>query len=277
MLTAELAPASPLAPPLAAAGAQGLAATPASPLAASVLAAGALVFADAPAACLAAPLPATATGGLAADDPAARAILCRAQGMFQKWPEGFAGFRARFCCETSNGMVQGRLAVGPPDRVEVDCAHARLRLWLSGTLRAIASQRTPRFFDQGDGRFPISFADHAPDEAGRAIDVHGRLGRLRYWIDGRGRISRVERIARGLRAVTTFDELVRATPGRVLPATTTTSMWDVATGGLLHSASAHDAHRRVEHVWLPASRRISGRLGAGEPAIAVTFEDHHIL
>jgi hypothetical protein len=194
--------------------------------------------------------------------------------MFQKWPEGFAGFRARLCCETPRGAIEGRVAVLLPDRVEAECADAEVRLWLADTLRAIARQRTPRFFHDGDGRFPISFAPGAADDAGRAVDVHCRRGQLRYWINGRGRIVRVERVAQGLRAVTTFEELVRATPGRVLPARSSTITSDAATGALLHAEAIVDAHRRVDHVWLPASRRIGA---AGAPGRQLTLDDHQLL
>lgn len=211
----------------------------------------------------------------ATDDPTARGLLRRAQGAFQKWPEGFAGFRASVRCETRNGVASGTLSVATPDHVEVRCDDPGLCAWLADMLRAIARQRTPRFFDEGDGRFPISFADGAPDSRGRAIDVHARLGALRYWVDAKGRVTQVERRAQGLRVLTTFDELVRATPGRVLPARTMTSTWSLSSGELLRSEAVHDVHRRLDHVWLPASRRIGGPCGA--PPIELILDDHELL
>ena len=129
-------------------------------------------------------------------------------------------------------------------------------------LWGITVDRTPRFFDEGDGRFPISFGDGQDDALGRPVNVHARLGQCRYWIDGSARIRQVERIARGLRVVTTFEAFTRATPGRILPAQTTTCTWDLASGALLSSESVHDSHRRIEHVWLPSDtpdQRKSGR------------------
>ena len=148
-------------------------------------------------------------------DPTARCLLRKAQGAFQKWPEGFAGFRASVTCETPRGMVAGHVLVGPPDRVEVVCEEPDLRTRLHDMFWAITVDRTPRFFDEGDGRFPISFGDGRDDALGQPVNVHTRLGHLRYWIDGSARIRQVERVARGVRVVTTFEAFTRATPGRV--------------------------------------------------------------
>ena len=210
-----------------------------------------------------------------ADDPRARCLLRQAQGAFQKWPEGFAGFRAAVACETSHGVKTGNVTFAPPGRVDIDCDDAGIRARLHDMLSAIVLDRTPRFFDEGDGRFPISFVDVQGDSMSRPVDVHARLGQLRYWIDTCGRIRQIERIARGLRVLTTFEAFTRTTPGRVLPTQTTTSTWDVANGTLLHSESVHDSHRRIEHVWLPSARRISGQAG-GAPVV-LSLLDHTLL
>lgn len=219
--------------------------------------------------------PAGTALGHALGDPAARCLLRRAQGAFQKWPEGFAGFRASVACETPRGIVNGQVTVAPPDRVDVTCDDLDLRTCLRDMLWSITVDRTPRFFDEGDGRFPISFGDGHDDALGRPVNVLARLGECRYWIDGSARIRQVERIARGLRVVTTFEAFTRATPGRILPAQTTTRTWDAASGALLSSESVHDGHRRIEHVWLPSTRRISGNPG-GAPLV-ISLDEHKLL
>src|SRR5262250_3847896 len=85
----------------------------------------------------------------AADDPAARALLRKAQGAFQKWPEGFAGFRASITCETLRGVVAGQVTVQRPGRIDVSCDDTDLRTRLREMLGGIAVDRTPRFFDEG--------------------------------------------------------------------------------------------------------------------------------
>jgi uncharacterized protein DUF3386 len=211
------------------------------------------------------------------DNVTARALLRRAQGSFQKWPEGFAGFEASARCESPAGVVRAGIRVAPNAAVEVDCADASLRMKLEELLHGLVDQRMPRFFDEGDGRYPIGFADAPADERGRAIDVHTPLGGVRYWIDGAVRVRQVEHVARGHRVLTTFDQLVRATPGRVLPARTTSSVRDASTGALLHSEVAHEEHRRLEHVWLPAVRRVTAGSGGPQSWLEVTLSDHALL
>ena len=220
--------------------------------------------------------PAGAGHAHAASDPTARCLLRRAQGAFQKWPEGFAGFRASVACETPHGLVAGQVTVAPPARVDVTCDDPDLRVCLRDMLWAITVERTPRFFDEGDGQFPISFGDDGRDDVlGRPVNVHARLGQVRYWIDGSARIRQVERIARGRRVLTTFAAFARTTPGRILAAETTTCTWDVASGALLSSELIHDSHRRIEHVWLPYVRRISGH-PSGTPAV-ISLDEHELL
>lgn len=209
------------------------------------------------------------------DDRLARCLLRQAQGSFQKWPEGFGGFRASVACQTGDGPVGGRVAVTAQGHVAVDCGNPIVRTLLHDMLATVALDRTPRFFDEGDGRFPISFADAGDASPCRVVHVHARLGALRYHIDAKRRVLAIERITHGLRAVTAFEGFMRTTPGRVLPTQTVSSTWDVATGALLRSESVHDSHRRVEHVWLPSARRIA-RSGDAPP-IVLSLLDHELL
>ncbi len=61
------------------------------------------------------------------DDALARRLLQRAQGAFQKWPEGFAGFCAQLQCRTSGRNASGRVQVSPGRRVEVHLPDVELR------------------------------------------------------------------------------------------------------------------------------------------------------
>ena len=210
-----------------------------------------------------------------ADDRHARCLLRQAQGTFQKWPEGFGGFRASIACQTVDGSVGGRVTVGPRAHVAVDCDDAVVRARLYDMLAGIALDRTPRFFDEGDGQFPISFVDTGNSSPCRIVHVHARPGALRYQIDPKGRVLGIERIAHGLRVVTAFGAFMRTTPGRVLPTEAATSIWEVATGTLVRSESVHDSHRRVEHVWLPSARRIAARSDA--LPIVLSLLDHELL
>lgn len=51
----------------------------------------------------------------------------------------------------------GTVSVFTGGRVELDLGDAALAAWARDALAAISSSRTPQFFKDGEGRFPISF------------------------------------------------------------------------------------------------------------------------
>ncbi|MBI2218719.1 MAG: DUF3386 family protein [Candidatus Rokubacteria bacterium] len=184
-------------------------------------------------------------------------LLQRAQGAFQKWPEGFAGFRARARCRALDREAVGTIRVTPGPRVEARLGDPDLARLVEAALREIAEARTPRFFKDGDGRFPIMLAADAGDGVDRAVVVQRPEGRVVYWIDAAGRMQREEREAGGMLTVTTFEEFARATPGRRLPTRFARVVSEQTTGRLLVRETVADSHVRLDHVWLPAYRSIS--------------------
>ena len=126
----------------------------------------------------------------APDDGAARILLQRAQGAFQKWPEFFGGFRARLAVNAAGSERSGWVEVGPDGAVEVALADADLSAWARTTLEALAAERRPAFFKDHDGRFPIAFDEDGPaDTLGHLVVVRrGEFGDIRYRIDDRARV-----------------------------------------------------------------------------------------
>jgi hypothetical protein len=113
---------------------------------------------------------------------------------------------------------------------------------------------------------------------GQCVRVHCCTGeQLAYWIDAAGRIRGCEREAAGQRLVTTFEEYTRATPGRVLPTRVTCIWFDLASGAQLRSETVVDTHRRVDHVWLPATRHVTMVTPNGSQTIQWEFAGHTLL
>jgi hypothetical protein len=192
------------------------------------------------------------------DDALARRLLQRAQGAFQKWPEGFAGFRAQIQCRTSGQKASGWVQVSPRQPVEVHLPDVELCRLAQTLLARLVDERTPRFFKDGDGRYPITLDAEPGHPFGKRIQVHRRDGEgLAYWIDTAGRIRYVEREGEGKRMVTAFEEYTRATPGRVLPTCVTTAWFDIESGVCIRSETVVNTHCRVEYVWLPATQQVT--------------------
>ena len=192
------------------------------------------------------------------DDALARRLLQRAQGAFQKWPEGFAGFRARIQCWASGQNASGWVQISPGQGVEVHLPDAALHCLVQTMLVRLVDERTPRFFKDGDGRYPITLDAEHRHPFGKRIQVHRRDGeRLAYWIDTAGRMRYVEREVEGKRMVTAFEEYTRAMPGRVLPTRVTTAWFDIESGVCIRAETIVATHCRVNYVWLPATQQVT--------------------
>jgi len=105
------------------------------------------------------------------DDALARRLLQRAQGAFQKWPEGFTGCRAQLQCQTSGQKAFSGVQILPGQRVEVYLPDAGLRRLAQTILACLVDGRTPHFFKNGDGRYPITFAAEPGHPQGRRTSV----------------------------------------------------------------------------------------------------------
>lgn len=212
------------------------------------------------------------------DDALARRLLQRAQGAFQKWPEGFAGFRAQIQCWTSGQNASGWLQVSPGQRIEVQLPNAELRSLAQIMLARLVDERMPRFFKDGDGRYPITLDAEHGHPFGKRIQVHRRDGeRLAYWIDTTGRIRYREREVEGQRMVTAFEEYSRATPGRVLPTRVTTAWFDIESGACIRSETIVDTHCRVNYVWLPATQQVTITGINAIQTVLLTLDAHTLL
>lgn len=204
------------------------------------------------------------------------ALLQRAQGSLQKWPEGFPGFRARLrfrtqCCEGG-----GSVECAPGGHAVVEVSEPAVRAAALDWLAEVARERTPHFFKDGDGRYPVSLEEAAGPPLVCRVRVHQPDGdQVAYGLDAKGRIRRIERDAGPLRIVTTVEEYVRATPGRVLPARAVCVQWDSRRDGPPRTEVMEDGHVRIDHVWLPSSRRIVREDAAS--AISLTIDDHRPL
>jgi len=212
------------------------------------------------------------------DDGLARRLLQRAQGAFQKWPEGFVGFCAQLQCRTSGRNASGWLRVSSRQRVEVYLPDPELCCLAQTLLMRLVDERTPRFFKDGDGRYPITLDAEHEHPFGKRIQVHCRDGeRLAYWIDTAGRIHYVEREVEGKRIVTAFEKYTRATPGRVLPTRVTTVWFDIESEGCIRSETIIYTHRRVGYVWLPATQQVTITERNATQTILLAFDAHTLL
>lgn len=212
------------------------------------------------------------------DDVLARELLQRAQGAFQKWPEGFVGFSATIRCREGDYEIAGDVHVFIGGDVEVNLSHPELRTWAESALRAISNACTPRFFKDGDGRFPITFEPEDGESVGRRVRVHLGGGSWRaYRIDPKGRLRQQEDAGATRRATATYDGFVRTCPGRVVPTRIHVFDWDAINQTPVERADIEDGYRCLNHVWLPTRRRATLANGVSRHVVALELERHVLL
>ncbi len=209
--------------------------------------------------------------------PARRLLQC-AQGTFQKWPEGFVGFTARVRCRDGQCEVSGDVRVLAGGGAEVSLASPVMRPWAEAALRAISHACTPSFFKDGDGRFPIAFEPEDGHALGRRVRVDLGAGAWRaYRIDAKGRIREQESAEPARRVTATYDELVRTSPGRVVPARTRILARCAATRTPLEAAEIEDTYHRIDYVLLPTRRQATVVRNGASEVFSMELDQHRFI
>jgi hypothetical protein len=215
-----------------------------------------------------------ATSSGIARDLSAWARLQRALGLFQKWPETFEGFRATVRCQADGACVTGEVVVRPAGAVSVDLPGDDLRQCVEGVLREVSDTRTPRFFKDDEGRFPIAcLGDDGAGGIALRVDLGQGTART-YALDEKGRVRRVEHRSAQHRSVRTYDAFVRTAPGRLLPGRIAQLGWHVERAGDVDAVTLEEVPCRVDHVWLPRHHRVGRRRGGADSVVEIALEHH---
>jgi hypothetical protein len=74
-----------------------------------------------------------------------------------------------------------------------------------------------------------------------------------------------------------YQEVVRTSPGRIVPTRMRVQDWDLATQRPLQAAEIEDVHCRVDHVVLPARRRTTLIGGGGSRVLTLELRGHVLL
>jgi hypothetical protein len=163
--------------------------------------------------------------------------------------------------------------VVPGGQVEAELADTSLRAFVEGALRSLSLARTPRFFKDTDGRFPLTVEEPA-DPGQRRVRVHRDDGEaVVYVLDQAGKLRREERTAGGAEIVTTYEAFMRSSPGRVLPVRFTTTYRDVARDAVERVVTVVDTYVRLEYAWVPATRQATVTEDGPGRALSLQLED----
>lgn len=189
-------------------------------------------------------------------DPKAREILKRASEKTYRWPLDFKGFSADLIIEEAGKVCKGRVEIKSARDVSVTLDDASLQEWASGTIGMIAVHRSPRSFEEGDGRYALTLGpeDHHP--FGRKVHIHGDGLNSSYRVKD-DRIFQVNR--RGERMCFTINvEDALSTPDhRHLTTRYTVYYFSPKDGQLSNVESYTDTPAVIDGAYLPGTRLLN--------------------
>jgi hypothetical protein len=217
------------------------------------------------------------------DDPVARQLLQEAHAQLYKWPATFAGYCAVLTVQEEERLWQGEATVQPQQAVIVQVdGDDSLRAWVQESLTTQAMHFTDIPFEEGDGRYVLTFD---PQETGTRlhprgvrITLHG--GRLASWYRIKEqRYSQIGRTAPdGTQRINTIERYEGASNGR-LCATHYVVAYFPAHGANLVGLASY-VNEFVEHesaLLLPSRRTIWHVEGGRARARVIELSAHRVL
>lgn len=195
-------------------------------------------------------------------DPAAYAMLERASKARQTMPDDVVSVSGTVTFISEGRTVSGTFEYSAERRAEikVDGLDAKGSDELRSQVSSIFGHRTSGDFANGNGRYPITFADEATTGTRRIAlnDESKSFFRVR-----KDEIVEVDREMHGSRFLITMLETKRTSEGKSLPKVFVVSYFDPQTKALLRSQYFKDDFTRVNGVWIPKRREVT-TTGAGE-------------
>ncbi|MCP9453520.1 MAG: DUF3386 domain-containing protein [Nitrospira sp.] len=217
------------------------------------------------------------------DDPDARALVQDAHEHMYKWPVDFPGYEAALTVNEEGKVWKGSVRLVPrretivelPGAGDVLTEWVRERLWTQGMHLAWIP------FDQGDGKYVLSFAPEdepgRPHPRGRKVLLTG--GRLESWYRIKDhRYMQIGRLAPMTeRRINTIEQYGSAPDGRLYASHYVMTYFTLDGHAVIGMESYVNDYAEIQGVWLPLRRSISiGHQGAVVTRV-IDLLDHRLL
>lgn len=216
------------------------------------------------------------------DDPAARALLKEAHQQLYKWPAGFRGYKAALTVNNGGRINKGSISVGPKWETAVTLdSDETLREWVRERLWTQAMHLENKPFEEGDGRYAITFGEPVESASTHPRGAHLILqgGRMASWYRIKDRrhtqISRT--IPGGERRINTIERYEAAPDGRFYASHYVMTYFHLDGKTLADIESYVNEFIDFQGVLLPLRRTVS-RVEAGTVETRlIELSDHRLL
>jgi hypothetical protein len=152
-------------------------------------------------------------------DPAAWNMLKSARETSQTIPTNFAGVTFDVVLNDNGKITKGSVnyEAGKSVEIKVEGLDDEAKGWLNDQTMSIIAHRRGGDFSKGDGRYPITFADHF---------------------------------------IINVLETIKTPEGKNLPRHFTVTYFDAKSGAVKRTETFTDEYKLIDGVWFPASRRM---------------------
>jgi hypothetical protein len=206
---------------------------------------------------------------------AADTALRRAHAQIHHHPPHFPGFRARLTVIDDGRSSEGSMSAptGGPVRVTLP-DDAPGRDWAVEELRSMVVHRSPRSYDDFDGRWVKRFAEGTEDSLEPVIVMDDPMDSSYKLRDGR--IAQITRCDGGTRFTISILDERRAAAGGVVAAQFLVSWWAPDSGRLVRAAAYRDDHIESGGLLLPSSRTVVSTDDDGVVMRRLELRDHAV-
>jgi hypothetical protein len=211
----------------------------------------------------------------AQDDPEARELLRRAFEKTARWPAEFKGFTADLTVNVDGKEFKGTVTVKSAQDVAVSLADAETQKWATGTIGMIAVHRSPRTFDQSDGKSVLTLDRGAVHPLGQTIHIHDAM-KSHYRVKD-DRITQINRTMGPMKFTINVEDSALTVDNKYLTTRYTVYYFNPQDSRLTNAESFTDAHVRVGQADLPASRRIISAENGTVSVKILAFTNHRLL
>lgn len=213
------------------------------------------------------------------NDPEAAQWLRRAHEKTYKWGTDFAGFTADLICNDDGEIFKGQVSVRSAKEVEVrleaPTEKSGVQKWAQEQIAMMAGHRVSRSFEEGDGRFSITFAEADQHPFGRQLLIHGDGLNSRYRVK-EDRIQQIDRDMGRMKFTINIEEAMQTSDGKFL--TTQYVVFYFSPDNQITKVDSLTDHPvEVKGVYLPCHRRVILTEGGKAVVRLLQFKNHHLF
>jgi hypothetical protein len=187
-------------------------------------------------------------------DKAAYELLKNAHDNRQTMPESFAGFTAKVTYIKDGVASEGTLTYRRKGKTEIvfPTLAKDEYSWVEDKLMNLIGHRRGGDFNEGDGRYPLSFDKRPDNNFGKLVDVNDGM-RSEYRVKDNV-VREVTREMGGIRFTISVIETIETDGGKYLANHFIVSYRDAKTGDLKMFEGYRDRYSKIDGVWLPTAR-----------------------